>query len=303
MNPGRGEIGARLRTRLRGAAPLILDGANGTELERRGVHTGLPLWSSHALLDAPEVVLAIHADYARAGAEILTANTFRTQRRVLERAGIAGRAAELTERAVALARAGATERVENGPALVAGSAPTLEDCYRPDLVPDDASLAREHAAHAANLAAAGVDLVLVETMNTIREARVAARAVREAGLPAVVSFVCWNGAALLSGELLEAALEAVACEAPLAVGVNCLPPSNVPACLPVLAGAGLPTAVYANLGEPDDATGFARSEDCTPDAFAALAATWRDAGVQIIGGCCGTTPDHLRTLASRLRGG
>jgi S-methylmethionine-dependent homocysteine/selenocysteine methylase len=166
-----------------------------------------------------------------------------------------------------------------------------------------ASLEREHAEHATNLAAAGVDLVLVETMNTIREAAAAARAVREAGLPAIVSFVCWEGATLLSGESLAAALEAVAGEAPLAIGVNCLPPSNVPVCLPVLAGSGLVAAVYANLGEPDDTTGFTRSESCTPEAFAALAATWRDAGARIIGGCCGTTPDHLRAVASRLRSG
>jgi S-methylmethionine-dependent homocysteine/selenocysteine methylase len=299
MNPGRGA----LETRLRDAAPLILDGANGTELERRGVHTGLPLWSTHALLDAPDVVETIHADYARAGADVLTANTFRTQRRILGRAGLGARAAELTERAVALARAGAACRPGGEPALVAGSAPTLEDCYRPDLVPDAESLAREHADHAANLATAGVDLVLVETMNTIREATAAARAARGVGLPAVISFVCWEGATLLSGEPLAEAVEVVRREAPLAVGVNCLPPSNVPACLPVLVASRIPAAIYANLGEPDATTGFARSEDCSPEAFAALALSWCAAGARIIGGCCGTTPDHLHAVVSRLRSG
>ena len=77
---------ASLRERLARGRSVLLDGATGTELERRGYAAGLPLWSTHALLDAPDAVAEIHADYARAGADILTANTFRTQRRTLQRA-------------------------------------------------------------------------------------------------------------------------------------------------------------------------------------------------------------------------
>ncbi|MCC6642745.1 MAG: homocysteine S-methyltransferase family protein, partial [Deltaproteobacteria bacterium] len=83
---------------------MILDGALGTELERRGVPSALPLWSAHALLERPDLVRAIHAEYVAAGAEILTANTFRTQERTLARAGFGARAAELTALAVRLAR-------------------------------------------------------------------------------------------------------------------------------------------------------------------------------------------------------
>ena len=73
-----------LRKRLDHGPPLLLDGAIGSELERRGVPASLPLWSSHALLTHPEVLAAVHADYVAAGAEILTANSFRTQRRTLK---------------------------------------------------------------------------------------------------------------------------------------------------------------------------------------------------------------------------
>src|SRR5215510_8802405 len=126
-----------LRARLRAGAPLLLDGALGTELERRGSSAALPLWSTHALLRDPALVQAVHADYVAAGAEVLTANTFRTQRRVLARAGIGKRARELTLLAVDLARR-ASEGARSGRgagrrAFVVGSAPTLEDCYRPDL--------------------------------------------------------------------------------------------------------------------------------------------------------------------------
>ncbi len=295
--------GSFLRERLEAGPPLLLDGATGTELERRGIYTGLPLWSSHALLDAPRDVALIHSHYAGAGAEILTANTFRTQRRTLDRAGgeradLALRDRELSELAVNLAREGAGTARHR--ILVAGSAPTLEDCYRPDRVPDSQSLRREHGRHADNLAHAGVDLILVETMNTVREAVAAAEAARATGLPLLVSFVSWQAAELLSGEPLAEAARAVLPYEPLAVLVNCLPPSAVAQCLAVLSEQDLPFGVYANLGEPEDGKGFERSENCSPDEFARHAASWLRAGARLVGGCCGTTPAHIRAIARRL---
>jgi S-methylmethionine-dependent homocysteine/selenocysteine methylase len=272
----------------------VLDGATGTELERRGVSCALPLWSARALLEAPEVVRAVHRDYALAGAEALTANTFRTQARSLAHAGIAHRAPELTALAVRLAREGAQE-AGCAHAFVFGSAPPLEDCYQPALVPGDEALAREHEAHARNLAAAGVDAVLVETMNTAREGEAALRAAREAGLPALVSFVCGGEARLLSGEPLAAALARVAPLLPLAVGVNCAPWSDLAACLPVLRASGMPFFAYANLGAP--ASVAARPRDATRAEFAAAARAWIDSGAVWIGGCCDTTPAHVAALA------
>jgi S-methylmethionine-dependent homocysteine/selenocysteine methylase len=288
-----------LRERLRSGPVLLLDGALGTELERRGAPVTLPLWSTHALLRDPELVRSVHADYVAAGAEALTANTFRTQRRVLARAGIGERARELTALAVSLARdavaPGATRRV-----FVLGSAPTLEDCYRPDLVPGAEALAREHAEHAEHLADAGVDAILIETMNTLREAVAAARAARGVGLPFLVSFACWEGDALLGGEPLPRALDAAAAEGTDALLVNCLPCSNVAACLPALRAAGLPFGVYANLGAPGVTSGAGRTEHYDPEAFAAQAAPWVGAGARVVGGCCGTTPGHIRALAEML---
>src|SRR5499426_2809023 len=102
--------GARSRSRralgasLRARVPLLLDGATGTELERRGVRSELPLWSSWALLEAPDVLRAIHLDSLAAGADALTAATFRTHARSLAAAGLASRAGALTTLAVELAR-------------------------------------------------------------------------------------------------------------------------------------------------------------------------------------------------------
>lgn len=292
--------GAELRERVRAAharrAPaIVLDGALGTELERRGAPTELPLWSARALLVRPALVTEIHRDAVRAGAELLTANTFRTQRRTLAREGVGARAGELTRLAVACARDAASEAPR--PPFVLGSAAPLEDCYRPDLVPPDAELAREHGEHAEHLAAAGVDAILVETMGTAREAAAAARAARATGLPFAASFVCDGSGRLLSGEPLEAGLAAVAGCPPLAVAVNCVPPSALAPCLVLLRRSGLPFGVYPNLESADPSGGFAPGEDVPPAAFGVLARVWIDFGASIVGGCCGTRPAHIRALA------
>jgi S-methylmethionine-dependent homocysteine/selenocysteine methylase len=142
---------------------------------------------------------------------------------------------------------------------------------------------------------------LIETMNTSREARACAQAARAAGLVAIVSFACGDDARLLSGEPLADALAELRDAEPAGIGVNCLPPSRVVDCLDVLRRCGAPFAVYPNLGAPIDAKGTQRSEEHDPDALAALAGEWLDAGARVVGGCCGTTPAHLRALATRLR--
>jgi S-methylmethionine-dependent homocysteine/selenocysteine methylase len=297
-NDSAGSARRSLRAALTGHRPLLLDGATGTELERRGVRSDLPLWSSWSLLEAPGTLRGIHADYLRAGAEALTAATFRTHARSLAAAGCAGRAAELSALAVRLARE-AAEQTQRA-AFVLGSAAPLEDCYHPERVPDDASLAREHAAHARHLVAAGVDAILAETVNTLREGVAAARAAREAGAEVLVSFVCGAHARLLSGEPLAEALDALAPLAPLAVGVNCLPPDAVAACLEPLRRSGRAFLVYANLGAPG-APLSAHPEDSSPEAYARHALGWVRAGAACVGGCCGTTPAHLAAVGRRLR--
>lgn len=289
-----------LRRALARTKPLVLDGATGTELERRGVRSDLPLWSSWGLLEAPGVVREIHAEYLRAGVDALTAATFRTHPRSLAAAGLEARAAELCDLAVRLARE-AGEQVGRTP-FVLGSAAPLEDCYRPERVPADDALLREHALHARHLVRAGVDAILVETINTLREGVAAARAAREAGAELLVSFACGREARLLSGEPLGEAIEAVTAFAPLALGVNCLPPDAVNACLPVLGRARVPFLVYANLGAPGAPLGAA-ARDATPEGFAAHARRWIDAGAACVGGCCGAGPAHLRALVAGLARG
>ncbi|MGH9441132.1 MAG: homocysteine S-methyltransferase family protein, partial [Thermoanaerobaculia bacterium] len=167
----------------------------------------------------------------------------------------------------------------------------LADCYRSDLVAETPVLDREHAAHSANLLAARVDLVLIETVNTIREAGAAARAVR-GSVPFVVSFVTDGKGALLSGEPLEQAVRSVLSFGPAAIGVNCIWPRAIDVELAHVKAAaeGVPVSAYANT----------LSDRVDPRDYAEQAAEWIRSGARIVGGCCGTTPGHTAELRGAI---
>ena len=272
----------------------------GTELQRRDADTRLPLWSAAPLVRDPELVWTIHSDEVSAGAEILTANTFRTHARSLAKAGLSDRSGELGALAVQLAHQAATSPGRD--IFVAGSLSPLEDCYRPDLVPDDESLAREHGAQARFLADAGVDLVLAETHNTIREAVAAVRAAKASGVPVFVSLVTDGNGRLLSGESITEAARALLPLGPEALGINCVPAARLQADLAVLAAAapGVPLVAYGNLGLPDDSRGWAFTEELSPEEYVEHARTWLSTGARVVGGCCGTTPAFTRALREMI---
>jgi homocysteine S-methyltransferase len=291
---------ADFRARLRAGALILLDAAMGTELQRRGADTRLPLWSALALVESPGLVSAIHRDNVAAGAEVLTANTFRTHRRTLAKGRLGKRSRELTALAVRLARQ-AAENVQ-GDIFVAGSLAPLEDCYRPDLVPEDAALEREHREQAESLAAAGVDLIILETHNTVRELVAAARAAKETGLPFIASMVTDGTGRLLSGEPIENAVHAVEPLEPDALSVNCVPARRLALDLLRLAeSAGdRPLAAYGNLGLPADDRGWEFTDELSPEAYAGYARKWIASGARLVGGCCGTTRHHTAALRRLL---
>ncbi len=284
---------ASFRARLAAGPPLLLDGATGTELNRRGVDTALPLWSARALLEAPDELLAVHRDYVAAGADIITTNTFRTHGHSLAAAGMADRAAELTCQAVEIAR----QAVAGTDCLVAGSVAPLEDCYSPGLVPEDAALETEHAAMVEALCAAGVDVLLVETMNTVREAAAAARAAVGTGKPTIVSFVCGRDGRLLSGESVRDAATEIAALKAAVLAVNCSSAPDLLIALTELSTAvALPLGAYGNVGYADDEQGWVNTDSVEPEVYAKYAADWLRLGACLVGSCCGTGPAHTWAL-------
>jgi S-methylmethionine-dependent homocysteine/selenocysteine methylase len=313
--------GQRLVRRLGEDPPLVMDGAMGTELERRGVPTPAPLWSAAALVTHPEVVVEVHRAYARAGADILVTNTFRSQRRSLAAASVAGihtcaglSAAELTARAVEFARRAADERTgQTGKEVcVLASMGPLEDCYRPDLVPDESTLDAEHGEHAAQLAGAGADALLVETMNTRREALAAIAAGRATGLPVLAGFVANSNGDLFDGDRLADVIPALIDAGAAAVLVNCTPVETTRAVVEQLRSlaAETPFGAYANNGYGHPAVGWVagagdvpgRKPPLDPAHYAEEAGAWLSAGANVVGGCCGTTPEHCAAIATMVQG-
>jgi len=276
----------------------ILDGAMGTELAARGVATPAPGWSMHALVDAPDVVAAIHADYARAGAEIHRANTFRVQPRITaDYRGLAKRACEL-------ARSGAGKgRPSAARVRIAGSMAPIEDCYRPDLSPPPDVARREHAAVAQALADAGVDMIVCETFPHAGEAAIAVREAAKTRLEVWVALTAGPNASLLTPAAMHDAARACVGEGAAAVLVCCVAASKTLAFVERLAAVGVPYGAYANAGASEEELGWGADPSVAAARYADFASTWIDAGATLVGACCGTGPAHVAELARRFSGG
>jgi homocysteine S-methyltransferase len=260
-------------------------------LEKRGFHCRLPLWSTWALIERPDLVREIHGDYIRAGSAVLTAATFRTSRYALTGEGMADQADELTARAVKLAREAIDNENNNNDILVAGSIAPLEDCYQPDIAPVDEILTREHHANAESLKKAGVDLLLVETQNSRREARVATSAALASGLSVWTSLMPRSATEMFNGDSLNDTVRDISRLGVEAILVNC--------CELKIAAQAFTTLrkefPALNLGLfPNDLEG-----SISPELFADWGAQFKDEAA-IIGGCCGIGPDHIRQLATEL---
>ena len=277
----------------------LLDGALGTELGRRGIETRGGLFSAAALLDerGRAALREVHGAYVEAGAEVITAATFRTNRRSLAAAGLESRFPELARLAVREAREAAGRR-----ARVAGSIAPVEDCYRPDLRPPPGQASREHLEHARALAEAGCDLLLVETVAAADEGLAAVAAAAATGLPVWVAAMASPKGTLLDGSDLGAFFRRAVAAGASAALINCTPPDGIDLALGAAARAGVPFGAYAHLGEVDPAVPWGRAPDLTPEEYAGRASKWASRGATIVGGCCGTGPEHVRALARALRG-
>lgn len=292
-------MGINIRERLKWQKPLLLDGATGTEIKSRGVETPLPLWSAKALISNPDVVKNIHKDYIKAGAEIIRTNTFRTNKRTLEKCGIKNQDNKLTQKAVDLVRTAIKESDTDRQVYIAGSQTTLEDCYSPELVPEEETCYEEHKRWANNLRNAGVDFILLETINSIKEARAALNAIKEARIDVCISFVCGKDHNLLSKEPLENAVKEAEKFRPLAIMINCMQPEDISITLPKLKNyTNLPTGAYGQgLGVIDGKEGwkFAPDSDSLP-SYLKHVQKWINYTPMIIGGCCGTNPGFIKAI-------
>ncbi len=298
-----------IRERVRAGGLVILDGGIGTEILRRDL-----TWSDHQVLDRPDAIRGLHEDYITAGADVITTNSFQLAHRSIlghfrdeahmHHIGVPGldtRAAEMLAASVELADEARKNVGGDRPIAIAGAVTTLEWCFRPDLAPTTDEMREEYREIAEVMKKAGADLILLETVNSVTEAKIGLEAVRQAGLPCWVGFVCDEQGVLFTGETLADAEMSLAPLQPDVVMVNCIPPDDATAGLRELVAARKgPCGLYPHIGRFDPPEWYF-TDEYPPPRLLEEAVRWKKMGATVIGGCCGTTPEHIAALTQGLR--
>jgi homocysteine S-methyltransferase len=280
---------------------LISDGGLATELEARGHDLSDPLWSAKLLSDDPREIVAVHAAYFRAGAKIATTASYQASFEGFAAHGIdRDRSVELLRRSVELARAARDEAGAQGLLVAASVGPygaALADGseYRGRYGLSVEALARWHRPRLEILAAAGADVLALETVPDADEAEALVNLMRTVGVPAWLSYTI-DGTRTRAGQpLAEAFAVAAGVDEIVAVGVNCCTPADVLPAIEIASAIGKPVIVYPNSGERWDGQHWTG-----PSRFSAgLARQWITAGARIVGGCCRVGPADIAAVAER----
>ncbi|GAA1360744.1 homocysteine S-methyltransferase [Streptomyces beijiangensis] len=288
------------------AGTVVLDGGLSNQLESAGHDLSDGLWSARLLAEEPEAIVAAHLAYFDAGASVAITSSYQATFEGFAQRGIGrGRAAELIALSVELAREAARRAAADRPLWVAASVgpygAMLADGseYRGRYGLSVAELEAFHRPRLEVLAAAGPDVLALETVPDADEARALLRAVRGLGVPVWLSYSV-AGERTRAGQPLDEAF-ALAAEADevIAVGVNCCDPQDADRAVELAARVtGKPVVVYPNSGESWDADARAWRGDATFSAD--RVAGWERAGARLIGGCCRVGPEAIADLARRL---
>ena len=284
--------------------PVLADGAMGTVLYARGVF--INRCYDELNLSDPGLILSVHEEYLQAGAEILETNTFGANRFRLARHGLAGKVAEINAAGVRIARQ-AVEHLKDkqaGEAWVAGAlgplGVRLEPLGKTGLEEARAAFGEQIRA----LVDAGVDMLVIETMPAMNEAHQALLAAQETApdLPVLVMVTVDDESNCLDGSSPQQAASLLTEWGASAIGVNCSTgPTTVLTAIEAMRGATtLPLAAMPNAGMPRAVEGR-NIYLCSPEYMASFARKAIAAGAQIVGGCCGTTPNHIRAMRSAMR--
>ena len=286
----RADFRARVASR-----PLLFDGATGTVLHSR--RTGPGHGFDGLNLTAPDVVASAHEAYVAAGVDVVETNTFGANRFRLDEHGLGDRVVEVNAAAVEIARAAVAETE----VWVAGSVGPLGVVLAPIGRVVEADARSAFVEQVGALVAAGVDLVVIETMPSIHEVQIAAHAARELApdLPIIVMMAFVDddrtmlgvGAAEVGRQLAELDVDAV--------GVNCSTGPNQVLRLTnamIEAAPGVPIAAMPNAGFPERDVSGRVAYPATPEYFADYASAFVEAGISIIGGCCGTSDEHIAAM-------
>lgn len=277
---------------------VILDGATGSNLQRAGMPTGV--CPEQWILEHPQVLIDLQRAYVEAGTNIVYAPTFTASRIKLEEYGLEDRLEQMNRDLVALSK----KAVADSGALVAGDLTMTGKQLAPIGDLPFETLIGVYKEQAAVLADAGVDLFVVETMMSLQETRAALIAIREVcDLPIMASLTYESDGRTLYGTDAKTAMVVLQSLGADAVGLNCStgPAEMVSAVEQMREIANIPVLAKPNAGLPELEDGETVYR-MTPEEFATAGATLVEAGASIVGGCCGTTPAHIKALADAVKG-
>jgi 5-methyltetrahydrofolate--homocysteine methyltransferase len=292
-----------LLSRLRAGEVLVADGATGTVLHRMGLETGMApeVW----LFEQPDKIRALHRGYVEAGSDLVLTCSFGGSRHRLERHGLADHVVEVNRRAAELAREVADEASAppGQEVFVCGDMGPTGHLLAPLGTLTAEEVADAYREQATGLAAGGADFLLIETMSDLGEAQAAIEGVRRAtDLPLLCSFSFDTHGRTMMGLKPEMVAEAIG-HLVEGVGANCgKDPAEHPGFMQAMRAVAPNAILWAkpNAGLPR-VEGETVVYDAEPGYMGQIAHQLRDAGAQIIGGCCGTTPDHVAAMARVLK--
>jgi homocysteine S-methyltransferase len=282
----------------------LIDGGLSTELTRIGAAFEGELWTGRALLNDPSLVEQAHRNYAQAGAEIVISSSYQLSRIGFEEIGLSGSSADQAlTKSIEVARAAVEGTSTKVAASVGPYGAVLHDGseYRGDYKVSQNFLEDFHAERIDVLIAAQPDFLSVETIPNVIEARALSNVLKQVSIPAWVSFTAESTEKLWSGEYVEEAVEAVAeLQHLVAIGVNCVSPELVSGLISrIKSVSGADAIAYPNRGGQWDAKqGIWLNE--VPREFTSWLPEWIDAGVNWLGGCCGTDATDIHSLKKAL---
>ncbi len=280
----------------------ILDGGMGQELVKRARHKLTPLWSADVLRDHPDLVVDVHRDFIKAGADVITLSSYAATPTRLAKYNRQNEFKALQEAAVLAARQACDDMEQ--PPLIAGTLPPLPGSYRPSERLTSLSSQEEYL-QIAEQQYKHVDLFLCETMASIEEACISTSVAMKSGLPVWTSFTVneTNGSFLRSGELVNEAAKAVLAEGASALLINCSPPEATTQALGELAPLADTFGAYANgfvTVEPYQGHAtvdvLKSREEINPQTYAEFGKEWLSMGAMILGGCCEIGPEHIAEI-------
>lgn len=276
---------------------IVLDGATGTNLQKAGMPSGV--CPEQWILEHPQVLIDLQRAYVEAGADIVYAPTFTANRIKLKEYGLEERLDEMNRALAALSKEAVAKDT-----LVAGDLTMTGKQLEPIGDLPFETLIEVYREQARLLADAGVDLFVVETMMSLQETRAALIAIREVcDLPVMASLTYESDGRTLYGTDAKTAMTVLQSLGADAVGLNCStgPKEMLSAVKEMQGVANIPILAKPNAGLPQLENG-ATVYRMTPEEFAAAGAALVEAGASIVGGCCGTTPAHIRALADAVKG-